>query len=348
MSRRRSTALAALAALAPLAALTGCGGDAAPAPEAPSPTGSAAAPIRIATGPTGQTAVLAHVYAERLRGAGFDASVVDTGTGRSGHLEALERGDVELAADYSGNLYLHLRAPRAVGPGAAPTPSPGATAPSAQRTTPPDRGLAEDLSELLGLGGEGAGDEDVLGGVRDVLPEGLQMLEPAPAENRIAVVVTRATAVEHGLEDLEDLGPVCSALDLGADPDFAARPYGSEGLEDAYECVPEDVVPFASTGELVTALLADDVQAAALFTASPAIEDNGLVVLGDPLDNFVPQRVVPVGAEDLPEAAVQVVDDVSAGIDTDDLVLMTRMTTARDPYTPEEAARYWLDGDDDT
>jgi osmoprotectant transport system substrate-binding protein len=29
-------------------------------------------------------------------------------------------------------------------------------------------------------------------------------------------------------------------------------------------------------------------------------------------------------------------------------VLMTRMTSARDPYTPEEAARYWLEGGDDT
>ena len=147
-----------------------------------------------------------------------------------------------------------------------------------------------------------------LAGVREVLPEGLRALEPAPAENTVAVVVTRPTAVEHGLDDLEDLGPVCDELALGADPDFSERSYGPEGLAEAYECAPGRLVPF------------------------PAPEE----------------RVVPVAAEALPAAAMDVVDGVSAGIETSDLVLMTRMTTAADPYTPEEAARYWLEGGDGT
>ncbi|GGG50896.1 glycine/betaine ABC transporter permease [Kocuria dechangensis] len=348
MSRPRAAA-ALLAAAA--AVLSGCGpADPPPAPETSAPTATApatpsaaAGPVRIATGPTEQTAVLAHLYAGRLREAGFDASVVDTGTDRDAYLGALERGEVELVPDHSGNLYLHLRGLEPVGP-ATPAPT-GTPAPT---PTPARGGLAEDLSELLGLGGEGADNDDVLAGVRDVLPEGLRILEPAPAENTVAVVVTRATAVEHSLEDLADLGPICAGIALGADPDFADRPYGIEGLAEAYECVPEDVVPFGSAEELVTALLEDEVQAAALFTASPEIEDNALVVLGDPLNNFVPQRVVPVADEDLPEAAADVVDEVSAGIGTEDLVLMTRMTTARDPYRPEEAARYWLEGGDDT
>lgn len=344
MSRRRAGA-----GLLALAVLTGCAG-APEAPATPSPTATPSAPaepIRIAAGPTGQTAVLAHVYAGRLREAGFDAGVVDAGADRADYLGALERGDVELVADYSGNLYLHLRGRAPVEPiEAAPA---GSAAPSPTPTpTPEGRGLAEDLSELLGLGEERADDDDVLAGVREVLPEGLRVLEPAPAENTVAVVVTRATAVEHGLSDLEDLGPVCDELALGTGLDFAGRSYGPEGLKEAYGCVPQRFVPFAEQDELVDALLEDRVQAAALFTASPAIEDNALVVLADPLNNFVPQRVVPVGDEELPDAAVQVVEEVSAQIDTDDLVLMTRMTTARDPYTAEEAARYWLEGGDDT
>ncbi|MEX5294159.1 glycine betaine ABC transporter substrate-binding protein [Kocuria sp. CPCC 205268] len=343
MSRR-----GAAAGLLAVAALTGCGGPGTtPAPPPVSGTPTPGEPVRIAAGPTGQTAVLAHVYAGRLREAGFEASVVDPGPDRSDYLGALERGDVEVAADYSGNLYLHLRGRAPVGPAtaaptdsAAPTPTPS---PSAE-----DGGLAEDLSELLGLGEERADDDDVLAGVQEVLPEGLRTLEPAPAENTVAVVVTRPTAVEHELSDLEDLGPVCDELALGTDLDFAGRSYGPRGLEEAYECVPGRFVPFADQEDLVDALLRDRVQAAALFTASPAIEDNALVVLADPLNNFVPQRVVPVAAEGLPDAAADVVDTVSAQIGTDDLVLMTRMTSARDPYTPEEAARYWLEGGDDT
>ncbi|MFE7629636.1 glycine betaine ABC transporter substrate-binding protein [Kocuria sp. NPDC057446] len=345
MSRRRATA-----GLLAAAALTGCGGEA-PEPPLPAATSPAAEPVRIAAGPTGQTAVLAHVYAGRLREAGFDASVVDAGTDRADYLGALERGDVEVAADYSGNLYLYLRGRAPVEPatatatdGTTPTPTPTPTpSPEAE-----DGGLAEDLSELLGLGEERADADDVLAGVRDVLPEGLQVLEPAPAENTVAVVVTRPTAVEHGLTDLEDLGPVCAELALGTDLDFAGRSYGPEGLEDAYECMPGRLVPFGEQADLVDALLEDRVQAAALFTASPAIEDNALVVLADPLNNFVPQRVLPVAAEDLPDGAADVVDALSAQIGTEDLVLMTRMTSARDPYTPEEAARYWLEGGDDT
>ncbi|PLC12356.1 hypothetical protein AUQ48_09030 [Kocuria flava] len=227
-------------------------------------------------------------------------------------------------------------------PGATPTAAPGAT-PSAAPTDPaPEGGLAADLSELLGLGDARADDDDVLAGVREVLPEHLRVLAPAPAENRVAVVVTRPTAVELELSDLEDLAPECAQLVLGTDRAFVARPEGREGLEDAYGCTPERVVPHGSTEELVGALLADEVGAAALFTASPEIEDNALVVLGDPLDVFVPQQVVPVAARDLPDEAVRVVDEVSAAVDTEDLVLMTRMTTAQDPYTPEETAQYWL------
>lgn len=342
---RRGAAGGALA----LTVLTGCGGaPEAPATPAPVPTTPVAtAPVRIATGPTRQTAVLAHVYAGRLREAGFEASVVDMGDDRAGYLGALEGGSVELAPDYSGNLYLHLRGRTPVGPATAAPTDPGTPRPTPTRD-PEDGGLAEDLSELLGLGEERADDDDVLAGVRDVLPEGLRILEAAPAENTVAVVVTRATAVEHELTDLADLGPVCDELALGTDLDFAERSYGQEGMADAYECAPRELVPYAAPDELVTALLEDRVQAAALYTALPAIEDNALVVLGDPLHNFVPQRVVPVAAEDLPPAAVDVVDMVSAQIDTEDLVLMTRMTTARDPYTAEEAARYWLEDGDGT
>ncbi|WP_281433857.1 glycine betaine ABC transporter substrate-binding protein [Kocuria flava] len=329
------------AALAVLALLAGC---TAPAPQEPqpSPSGTAAAPIRIATGPTDQTAVLAHVYAERLRSAGFEASVEDTGEDPAGHLAALERGEVRLAADYSGHLYLRLRSQQVPVPGATPTAAPDAT-PSAAPTDPaPEGGLAANLSELLGLGDARADDDDVLAGVREVLPGHLRVLAPAPAENRVAVVVTRPTAVELELSDLEDLAPECAQLVLGTDRAFVARPEGREGLADAYGCTPERVAPYGSTEELVGALLADEVGAAALFTASPEIEDNALVVLGDPLDVFVPQQVVPVAARDLPDEAVRVVDEVSAAVDTEDLVLMTRMTTAQDPYTPEETAQYWL------
>ncbi|MFI7481775.1 glycine betaine ABC transporter substrate-binding protein [Kocuria sp. M1R5S2] len=341
MSRR-----AAAAALVVLVPLAGCGDGSG---TVPSPTVTSAAPdtVRIATGPTGQTAVLAHVYAGRLQEAGVDATVVDAGTERADYLGALERGEVELVADYTGNLYLHLRGRAPVGPASDVPAEPGPTAPSPS-PSPTDGGLAEDISELLGLGEERADDDDVLAGVRDVLPEQLQILQPAPAENTVAVVVTRPTAVEHSLSGLEDLGTVCEELALGTDLDFAGRSYGPEGLADAYECVPREIVPFRSQDELVTALLEDRVQAAALFTASPAIGDNALVVLDDPLHNFVPQRVVPVAAEDLPGTAAAVVEEVSAQIGTEDLVLMTRMTTAREPYPPERAARYWLEIEDDT
>ena len=348
MSRRAP--LVALLTVLPLAA---CGTGAQEPPAVPAPVSSAptdpavsAEPIRIATGPTGQTAVLAHIYAGRLQGAGFDASVADAGGGRADYLAALQSGQVELAVDYSGNLYLHLRGRAPIsqatdmpanGPAPVPTPTP----------TEAEDGLAQDLSDLLGLGDEGADNEDVLEGLREALPEHLRTLEPAPAENTVAVAVTQPVAVEFGLEDVEDLSRICQDIAIGTDLDFAGRSYGVEGLTEVYDCVPGEIAEIPARDELVTALLENRVQAATLFTATPAIEDNALVVLGDPLHNFVPQRVVPVAVEDLPAEAVEIVDEVSAGITTDDLVLMTRMTTAGDPYPPAEAARYWLEGDDD-
>ena len=91
------------------------------------------------------------------------------------------------------------------------------------------------------------------------------------------------------------------------------------------------------------ALLRNEVQAAVVVTTLPEIEDNALVVLDDGAGAMIPERVVPVADEQLPQSVRTVVDDVDGRLDADAMTLLTRMTTSQTLYTPYEAADYWWD-----
>ena len=70
--------------------------------------------------------------------------------------------------------------------------------------------------------------------IEDLLPEGLELLEPSEAEDKNALVVTAETAEQYDLQTVSDLADVEDRLVLGGPPECAERPQCLPGYERLY------------------------------------------------------------------------------------------------------------------
>ena len=291
-------------------------------------------PVAIATGVNEQTRVAAHMYAQDLQDQGIAATVVEAGTERGALIDALESGTVDVVPDFTGDLYVHVaeNETRAT-PSATPTPNPSATK---------DPGLVGSLGQLLGFSGRaGPSGDDVYGALPEAMPKGLEILHQSPGENTDRFVVAPATAVELELNDLTTVGKHCPDMNVGMPGGYADTAQGVKGLTSYYDCVPESAPEFPDYAERVDALLNNDVHAAVLPASAPVIEDDDLTVLADPNNLYRPEKLVPVITGDLTGDVISVINGVTDGIRTQDLTMMTRLVTGRDPaMSAEEAAEF--------
>ncbi|WP_146072446.1 ABC transporter substrate-binding protein, partial [Arthrobacter sp. Y81] len=172
------------------------------------------------------------------------------------YIKAIQDGSVDVVPDYSGNLL----------------------------------GFVDPTNTVTDPAG-------ILAALPAKLPSGLTVLAASSAEDKDAMVVTAETAAKYGgLKSITDLAKVCDQLTLGAPPEFKTRPYGLPGLAKIYNCVPKAFTPISDGGGPLTvkALLNNEIQVADIFTPSPAIPANNLVVLEDPLHNWLAQQVLPL------------------------------------------------------
>ncbi|WP_238654414.1 ABC transporter substrate-binding protein [Rothia uropygialis] len=187
--------------------------------------------------------------------------------------------------------------------------------------------------------------EDIMQALRAAVPEGLQVLDPSPAEDKDALVVTQEVARKYNLKSLEDLGKVCSSLKLAGPPEFQERAYGLPGLKAKYGCVPAKFSPINDSGGPLTvkALTDDQVQVADIFTTTPAIEKNDFVVLQDPKNNFLAQQAIPLVRKDqVPEAAQAVLNKVSKTLTTEDLIHLNDRVSGDEKASTVQAAKDWV------
>ena len=300
---RRRATAPALGA-ALLLGLTACGGGGDPlAGDGGSEDGSTET-VTVGSADFPESQIVAEIYAGALESAGVSTET-SLGIGaREAYVGAVQDGSVDVVPDYSGNLLLFA--------------DPEATASSA---------------------------EEIMDALSEALPEGLTVLEPSSAENKDAMVVTPETAEQYGLTSIADMAEVCGELVIAGPPEFAERAYGLEGLEENYGCVPESFEPINDgAGPLtVEALLNGDVDVADIFTTTPAIADNDLVVLEDPENNFIAQQVLPLAATDrLPQEAVDALNELSGKLTTEDLIDLNRKVSGDQPISPADAAQEWL------
>ncbi len=83
--------------------------------------------------------------------------------------------------------------------------------------------------------------------------------------------------------------------------------------------------------------------AANIFSTSPAIAQNDLVVLADPENNFPAANVVPVvNAQKMSDELKRVLDAVSAALTTEALIDLNTSVSGNAGIDPDEAARNWV------
>ena len=305
VARRAFSGLSAGLGLA--MALSACGGSSDPLSNAPATSSGAsgeATSLVVGSADFPESQILAELYAGALNAAGVTATTKPNIGSREVYIKAVQDGSVDVIPDYSGNLLLHV--------------DKAATAESA---------------------------EDIAAALPDKLPDGLAVLEPSEAENKDAMVVTKATAEKYQLKSIEDLAKVCSEIAVGAPATFAERAYGLPGLKENYNCVPKKLEPFSDGGGPLTlkALLEDQVQVADIYTTTPSIADNDLVVLEDPKNNFIAQQVIPLYNEaKMTDKAKEALNNVSSMLTTEDLINLNRAVSGDQKQGAKEAADAWL------
>ncbi|BBY45172.1 glycine/betaine ABC transporter substrate-binding protein [Mycolicibacterium celeriflavum] len=180
-----------------------------------------------------------------------------------------------------------------------------------------------------------------------VLPGDLSILNPSPAQDKDTLAVTEATAQRWNLKTIGDLAEHSAEVKVGAPSEFQTRITGLVGLKDAYDLdiAPANFVAISDGGgpATVDALNSGAVTAANIFSTSPAIEQNNLVVLEDPENVFLAANVVPLVASQKKSTELKtVLDAVSAKLTTDALVALNISVEGNRGVDPDEAARKWI------
>jgi osmoprotectant transport system substrate-binding protein len=190
-----------------------------------------------------ESQILANIYADVLKAAGFDSSVKPV-TNREVYEPALERGDIQVFAEYAGTLTEFLNK-KENGPSATPLASTDITA-----TVTALRGLAE--------------------------KKGLKVLDPAQAADQNAFAVTKNFATDNNLRTLSDLKNYKGKLVLGGPPECPTRPFCQLGLEKVYGLHFSSFISLDTGGPLTKAALKQGkIQIGLVFSSDSSLSTLG-------------------------------------------------------------------------
>jgi osmoprotectant transport system substrate-binding protein len=178
----------------------------------------------------------------------------------------------------------------------------------------------------------------------DALPDNLDVLEAAKAEDKDSLNVTPEFAAKNKLTSIADLKNV-KDLSLGANPEFKERAYGIPGLEKVYGITGIKFVPISDGGgpKTLKSLLDGDIDVADIYSTTPSILANKLVTLEDPQNLIAAQQVIPlINDKKATDKVTAVLDKVSAQLTTADLLDLNSQNQGGDKTAPDVLAKQWL------
>ncbi|ROS36492.1 ABC transporter substrate-binding protein [Curtobacterium sp. PhB78] len=176
------------------------------------------------------------------------------------------------------------------------------------------------------------------------IPKDFQVLEPSPAEDKDAYVVTQAEAEKNGLTSIGDLSKI-EPFSLGANPQFGTLPYGIPGLKSTYgvEKVTFKSIEDYGGPDTVKALVDDTVQVADIYTTSPDLVTKKLLVLKDPENLIASQNILPFLNKDIYSAKLaSTLNKLSEKLTTDDLIELRNRVEGSEKAQAQAAAKDWL------
>jgi osmoprotectant transport system substrate-binding protein len=182
--------------------------------------------------------------------------------------------------------------------------------------------------------------DEVYAALQKAVPQGLAVLDKSAAEDKNSLAVTKETANEWSLKAIPDLAAHQADLTIGAPPEFKTRQQGLLGLKSVYNITPKEFRPLQSQAT-VEALKNGQVKAANIFSTDPSIAANGFVVLEDPQSLFGSDNVVPLVRSDKADSVKDVLNAVSAKLDTSALADMVKQVVV-DKKDASEVAKTWL------
>jgi osmoprotectant transport system substrate-binding protein len=275
-------------------------------PEAPGPA-PAATTIRFASYDFAENQTLVEVYAAAVRRRGLPVSVQHGVGTREVVSPALQQGVVDVVIDYLGTALAFARP-----------------------TDPDPPRVPEEMYAVL---------RRTLGG------RGVQVLEPAAAQDQNGFVVTKTFAAERGVGRLSDLRALAPGLTFGGPPECPDRPFCLAGLRNTYGLRFRRVLAMPSRTATVEALVSGQIDVGLLETTDARLATAPVVLLGDDRKLQPPENVVPMVRTaaidrwgDLLRTAL---DEVSARLTTDDLIRLNGAVEGG--QTPAEAAADWWD-----
>ncbi|MGH3594676.1 MAG: ABC transporter substrate-binding protein [Mycobacterium sp.] len=253
-----------------------------------------------------ESKIVAEIYAQALQANGFNVGRRLGIGSRETYIPALKDHSIDLVPEYIGNLLLYFR--------------PDATV------------TMLDAVELE---------------LYKQLPGDLSILTPSPASDTDTVTVTAGTAARWNLKTIADLAAHSPEVKFAGPSAFQSRPAGLLGLRQRYglDISPGNFIALSDGGGAVTvrALVDGTVTAANIFSTSPAIPQNHLVVLEDPEHNFLAGNIVPlVNSQKKADRLKDVLDAVSAKLTTHGLADLNAAVSGNSGVDPDEAARNWV------
>lgn len=262
--------------------------------------------IVIGSGDFPESEIVAEIYAQALQANGFDIGRRRGIGSRETYIPALKDHSIDLVPEYIGNLLQYF-------------------APNSTVTM-------LDAVELE---------------LYKQLPGDLSILTPSPACDTDTVTVTNETATMWNLKTIADLAAHSADVKFAAPSAFQTRPAGLPGLRQKYglDIAPGNFVAINDGGGAVTvrALVEGRTTAANIFTTSPAIMQNHLVVLDDPEHNFLAGNIVPlVNSQKKSDRLKVVLDAVSAKLTTSGVAGLNASVSGNSGIDPDQAARNWV------
>ncbi len=253
-----------------------------------------------------ESAILANMYAEVLKKAGYKVTVKSLTT-REVVEPALEKGDVDVVPEYLSTLTEFLNGKKN-GPTAAPLAS---------------SDVDKTVSALKSL----------------LETKGVKVLTPSPATDQNAFAVTQKFAADNNLTKLSDLASYKGKLVIGGPSECPKRPFCELGLKRTYGIKFTGFSSLDAGGPLTkTAIKNGKVQIGLVFSSDGGIDALGLKVLEDDkglqnADNIVPVVRSAKAKADLTAA----LDKVSAALTTEELVALNKKADI-DRQNPKQVA----------
>ncbi|MGW7364700.1 ABC transporter substrate-binding protein [Streptomyces sp. NPDC054841] len=262
-----------------------------------------------------ESKVLAELYAQVLRDAGYSASVT-TVKNRELYEPSLEKGEIDVVPEYAATIAEFLNA-KVNGP-KAPEEKPVASS---------------DVAATV------AGLEKL------AAPRGLKVLPAGAAVDQNAFAVSKEFAEKNKLKTLSDLGRSKIKVKVAAGDECEVRPFCAPGLKKTYGIDVAGVDPKGvGTPQAKQAVKDGEDQLVLTTTTDATLESFGLVLLEDDKKLQNADNVLPVvnakdaGAQEIADA----LGALSKALTTPDLVELNRKVDA-ERAKPEDVAKEYLE-----